>query len=82
MNGQEGKTQHSHVFKSNLFVRSINFWSYTAMKKISHSVKKQARRAGALRRFSINPGPDNKEGYETRKATELAALHAALGAQA
>lgn len=50
------------------------------MKKISHSVKKQARRAGALARFKLTPNRD--AGYEARKLIELAALHAALGAQA
>ena len=50
------------------------------MKKISYSVKKQARRAGALRRFKIIP--NHTPEYNARKQQELAALHAALGAQA
>jgi hypothetical protein len=53
------------------------------MKKISHSVKKQARRAGALARFKMNPEPFlRKEGYEARKLQELAALRTALGVAA
>lgn len=50
------------------------------MKKISYSVKKQARRAGALARFKIIPNQD--AGYEARKQQELAALRLALGVTA
>lgn len=46
------------------------------MKKINTSVKAQARRAGALARFSLNPAGD--PAYQARKAQELAALKSRL----
>lgn len=47
------------------------------MKKVIKSVTKQARRQGALNRFSIKP-TDNVE-YLARKRQELAALKSVLG---
>jgi len=51
------------------------------MKKVNHSVMKQARRQRALNRFTIKPvtGTELDKGYQARKTQELAALHRALG---
>lgn len=50
------------------------------MKKITHTVKQQARRARALARFSLSPGRLDDATYATRKEVERAALKARLGA--
>lgn len=51
------------------------------MKKISHSLKKQARRQRALDRFTVKPTTSSEldKAYLVRKAVELAALKTALG---
>ena len=55
------------------------------MKKVNTSPRAQARRARALARFSINPSKlkaDDANGYNERKATELASLKSRLGVAA
>ena len=49
------------------------------MKKINTSVKAQARRRGALERFSLSPARVDDKAYDARKAVELAALKSRLG---
>ena len=55
------------------------------MKKITNTVKQQARRARALARFTFNESKfkaDDSNGYKARKDQELAALKARVGAAA
>lgn len=52
------------------------------MKKITSTVKQQARRARALARFTFNESKfkaDDSNGYKARKDQELAALKARVG---
>lgn len=50
------------------------------MKKITHTVKQQARRARALARFDLKPDRLNDAAYVARKEVERAALRSRLGA--
>jgi len=50
------------------------------MKKITHTVKQQARRQRALNRFSLDPTRRDDAAYQARKEQELVALRSALGA--
>lgn len=50
------------------------------MKKITYTVKQQARRARALARFSVNPERLHDTEYVARKEQERAALVTRLGA--
>ncbi len=50
------------------------------MKKITHTVRQQARRTRALARFVISPERLNDKEYVARKEQELAALKSRLGA--
>lgn len=49
------------------------------MKKITYTVKQQARRTRALARFAFDSAKSTDEGYMMRKLTEQAALHTRLG---
>lgn len=49
------------------------------MKKITYTVKQQARRTRALARFIIKPERLNDAEYVARKEQELASLKARLG---
>ncbi len=49
------------------------------MKKITHTVKQQRRRQGALDRFSIDPKRQEDSAYRARKEQELTTLKTRLG---